>query len=146
MATIYFNATNFRALFPAFANSIVYPDFRLQVYWDSATSYITDRYGGWYNGLNLKQQTLALNLMTAHLLYLSSQIAADDGGGGAIGIETSASIDKISVAVQPPPAPNQWQYWLNTSAYGQQLLALLEIAAAGGRFYNPVPVFPAFRR
>ena len=143
MATIQFNSANFRALFSAFANTTQYPDTLLQLLWNNATSYITNQTScGWYSGLNLNQQTLALNYMTAHLLALSAQITAGDTPG----IVTAATIDKISVTLQPPPETNQWQYWLNQTPYGQQLLSLLQIAAAGGRFYGGAPVFTAFRR
>lgn len=146
--TIYFDADYFRQLFPAFSNSTTYPDATIAVWWDVATGYINDQYGGAYCGtMSLKQQTLALNYMTAHLLYLSTTITANgSNGGGTIGVETSATIDKISVSVQPPPAPDAWQYWLQTSAYGQQLLALLSVAAVGGIYINPRPVLTAFRR
>lgn len=139
MAIISFDVAAFRRLFPAFSGSC-YSDSTLQVFWDMATAYLNDRTGGCGN-MNLKQQTLALNLMTAHLAAITAMIAAKDTPG----IVTSATIDKISVTIQPPPEVNQWQYWLNSTPYGQQLLALLQIAAAGGRFYNPVSVFTAFR-
>jgi len=140
MATIFFDAVSFRALFPAFANTTTYPSATIQIWWDTATSYLSDQ-TSYCNRMNVKQQTLALNYMTAHLLYLSGLAITGQSGG----IEISSSIDKISVAIAPPPAPNQWQYWLQTSPYGSQLLALLQLAAAGGFFFNPVPVHTAFR-
>jgi len=143
MATIQFNEANFRALFPAFSNITQYPSTLLSLLWNNATSYLNNQIQcGWYNGLNINQQTLALNYMAAHLVALSAQISSGSQGG----IVTSATIDKISVAIQPPPETNQWQWWLNQTPYGQQLLALLQIAAAGGFFYNGAPVFTAFRR
>lgn len=140
MAVIPFNVTVFRTLFPAFANTTTFPDVFLQAYWDVAGAYISNNSS--CSGMTFAQQTLALNLMTAHLVYLSTLIA----GGENPGIELSATIDKISVSNMPPPAPNQWQYWLQTSPYGAQLLALLQIAAAGGRMINGYPVFNSFRR
>lgn len=143
MATIPFDVTAFRTMFPAFSNTTTYPTITLQSYWDMATAYINDKTAGYYcGGWVLKQQVLALNLMTAHLAALFVLIAS----GQTPGIEISATIDKISVSMEPPPAKNQWQYWLQTTPYGAQLLALLQIAAAGGRFYNPAAVFTAFRR
>lgn len=143
MATVFFNAAAFRASFPSFSNATAYPDSRMQMYWDMATAYITDQTGGAYcAGMNAKQQVLALNLMTAHLLALSNLIAS----GQTPGIEVSATIDKISISIEPPPATNQWQYWLQTTPYGAELLALLQVMTVGGRFYNPRPVVTAFRR
>ena len=68
--------------------------------------------------------------MTAHLLALSVMIAS----GNTPGVMVAATIDKISITLEPPPAPNAWQYWLQTTPYGQQLLALLQVASVGG-FY-----------
>ncbi len=128
MLCIQYNDLVFRALFPAYQNT---PIQALQTYWDTATAYVSNRNGGCYTGaLSLSQQTLALNQMTAHLVYLSELIAA----GNTPGVMTGATIDKVSVTLEPPPAMNQWQWWLNQSPYGQQLLALLKVASAGG-FY-----------
>jgi hypothetical protein len=130
-APINFNDTAFREQFAAFASTTQYTPSTLQAYWDTATAYVSNRSGGCYTGgLSLAQQTLALNLMTAHLVFLANAIAT----GNTPGVTVGATVDKVSVTLQPPPAPNQWQYWLNQSAYGQQLLALLQVASAGG-FY-----------
>lgn len=143
MSAILFDVTTFRALFPAFTNVTTYPTAALQIFWDSATSYITDQTAlGCWNGINPKQLTLALNLMAAHLTYLNTLAAA----GQPTGLLQAATIDKVSVQLTPPPQVNQWQWWLNQSPYGQQLLALLQAATVGGRFYNPAPVFTAIRR
>ena len=131
MSCIQYNDQAFRTLFPALAPSTDYASTIPQTYWNVATAYISNRNGGCYaGGMTLAQQTLALNLMTAHLVYLTNLIAA----GNSPGVTTAATIDKISVTLEPPPAPNQWQYWLNQSPYGQQLLALLQVASVGG-FY-----------
>jgi hypothetical protein len=131
MPCINYNDSAFRALFPAYANTTTYPASTLQVYWTTATAYVNNMYGGWYTGgLTLNQQTLALNQMTAHLVFLSGLAVA----GNTPGIVVGATIDKVSVTLEPPPAPNQWQWYLNQTPYGQQLLALLQVASAGG-FY-----------
>ena len=131
MPCIQYNDANFRALFPAFADMTTYPQAVLQLYWDNATAYVSNQYGGCYvMGMTLAQQTLAVNQMTAHLVALANLIAT----GQTPGIMTGATIDKISVTLEPPPIPNQWQYWLQTTPYGQQLLALLQVSSAGGFF------------
>lgn len=143
MPTIYYDDAVFRADFPVFADTCKYPQSTLQMYWNTATCYISDRFGGCYcGGLKPKQQTLALNLMTAHLLALSGLIAS----GETPGILTGATIDKITVSIEPPPATNQWQYWLQTTPYGQQLLALLQLVSVGGTYVGGVPELAAFRR
>src|ERR1700759_2316421 len=110
MGTISFNEEAFRALFPAYGTTTPQTSaLILQAYWDTATAYVSNRTGGCYTGgMSLAQQTLALNQMTAHLLCLAGLIAT----GNTPGVLTGATIDKISVTLEPPPAPNQWQYWL----------------------------------
>jgi hypothetical protein len=131
MGCIAYNDSAFRALFPAYANTVQYAPSTVQAFWDTATAYVSNRRGGCFTGgLTVAQQSLALNQMTAHLLYLNGLIAT----GNVPGVMTAATVDKVSVTLEPPPAPNQWQYWLNQSPYGQQLLALLQVASVGG-FY-----------
>lgn len=142
MPTINFNDANFRAQFPAFANQNDYTPQFLQIWWNNATSYISNQNQcGWYS-MTLAQQTLALNYMTAHLVELNKLAGCGEDGG----IVTSATVDKVSVSLQPPPDVNQWQWWLNQTPYGKQLLALLQLAVVGGRMINPRPVLSAFRR
>lgn len=143
MSTIVFNASTFRAMFPVFKDTTVYPDAVLQIYWDTATAYVSNQTGGCYiYSLKLGQQTLALNLMAAHLAYLNSLIAT----GNTPGVVTGATVDKVSVTLEPPPSSNNWQYWLNQSPYGQQLLALLSVASAGGFYYGGFPTVYNLRR
>lgn len=143
MATIVFNSSNFRAMFPAYADPAYFTTDFLRLMWDNAVSFVSDQSGGCYIlQMTEAQQTLALNYMTAHLVYIS-RIAET---GQNTGVMTSATIDKISVAVMPPPATNNWRYWLNQSPYGQQLLSLLEIASVGGGYYGGYPVIGAFVR
>ncbi len=143
MTTITFNGGSFRAMFPPFADPATYPTPNLQIYWDTATAYVSDRAGGCFVlGLKLAQQTLALNLMTAHIASLSAMA----NSGQATGLVQGSTIDKISVTLTPPPVPNQWQWWLNQTPYGQQLLALLQVAAVGGGYFGGYPTSFALRR
>jgi Protein of unknown function (DUF4054) len=131
MGSINYNDTAFRALFPAFANPTTYPTSAIQIYWNTATAYVSNSTGGCFTGgMTPAQQTLALNQMTAHLVYLNGLVAS----GNTPGVVVGATIDKVSVTLEPPPVPNQWQFWLNQSPYGQQLLALLQVVSVGG-FY-----------
>jgi len=135
-----FDVTEFRLLFPTFANPAVFPDVTLQMYWDTATCFISD----WANfgSLQGKCRQLALNYMTAHLAALSVVIA----GGQVPGLVQSATIDKVTVSLTPPPVPNQWKWWLNLTPYGQALLTLLSVRSAGGFYYGGVPELAAYRR
>jgi len=131
MPSINYNDAGFRALFAPYASPITYPANTIQTFWNSAILYINNRYGGRFTGMSVAQQTQAINLMTAHLLYLSDLIAA----GEVPSIITGATIDKITVSIEPPPVKNQWQYWLQTTPYGQQLLALLQIIGVVYRWH-----------
>lgn len=130
---IIFNSTEFRSLFPAFGNQTLYPDATLNNDFTLATGYVSDRAGGCFiGGMSAARQKQALYLMTAHLLAIGDAIAT----GSNPALLQAATIDKISVTQTPPPVKNQWQWWLSTTAYGQQLLALLQVASVGG-FYVP---------
>lgn len=129
MNPIQYNDANFRALFPAFASTGTYPSVTLSLYWGVATSYIS-QYPQYCEGMNLAQQTLALNQMTAHLTQLNTAAVT----GQQTGIVTAAGVGAVNVTLQPPPEVNQWQWWLNQTTYGQMLLALLETVSVGGLY------------
>lgn len=140
--TINYNDALFRALFPVYANMTKYPEATLQAYWNTAILYVNNAAGGCYiGGMSLPQQTQAINLMTAHLVFLSSLISQ----GQVPGVLVAAGIDKVNVTIEPPPTKNMWQYWLATSPYGMQLLALLQLVGVGGFYIGGTPVYPAFR-
>lgn len=127
--TFNYNGQLFRAMFPAFADSTTFPDVLLQMYWNTAGLYVQNAPDFLVKcGTNLQ----SMNLMTAHLAQLGVNINA----GQASGVIVQATIDKISVGYQEAKLNNQWQYWLNSTEYGKQLLALLQVASVGG-FYTP---------
>ena len=139
----------FRAAFPAFASSSVFPDVMLNMYFSVAANFIdnTDNAYGFHGG----QLDYVLWLVTAHLLFLARQAQQQAGTGGTgtgknIGFTTSASVGDISVNVAPPPTKNLYQSWLVTSPYGQQFYALAQAACAGGISVGGSPESSAFRR
>lgn len=134
-----FDVTTFRVQYPSFSNATLFPDVVLQQYWDAATCYISNSN---YGNLGTCCTPLALNLMTAHLTQLSTIIA----NGQVPYLMQNATIDKVSVGLTPPPVPNQWQWWLNQTAYGQQLLALLKALSVGGFYAGGLPERDAFRK
>ncbi len=67
-------------------------------------------------------------------------------GEGAPVIIASATIDKVTIATKPPEARNEWRYWLLTTPYGTQLLALLEMLSAGGWSIGGLPERTGFRK
>lgn len=134
-----FDIAAFRVSYPAFSDPEKYPNVTLQAFYDTATCYISDEDYGYLSG---DCRYKALTLMTAHLAALSDMIAA----GQTPGLEQSAAIDKVSVSLTPPPLRNQWQWWLSLTAYGQQLLALLQAKAVGGFFVGGSLDRAAFRK
>lgn len=140
MTCIQFNYATFIQYYTQFSNDALYPSQTLQLYWNEATSYINTN--PCYGGLTLQQRTRALNLMTAHLTNLNALAAAGQGAG----LMQSATIDKISVTLTPPPEATQWQWWLNQTPYGQQLLAMLDMISAGGFSVGGFPTVSTLRR
>lgn len=130
----------FRAMFPAFADPLKYPDATLQLWWTMATQYITEYDNCLIEGTTLQ---LALNLMTAHLAQSFTLISA---GQSTPGVITGATEGSVSVSMSPPPVKNMWQYWLATTPYGQQLLALLQTLVVGGFTIGGLPETSGFRR
>lgn len=139
MAVISFNEPVFRKTYPQFTCGKEYPTVALGAYFTAATAYITNNTFGC---VSLNQQTLALNLMTAHLALLANNVANGQVGG----VVTDATIDKVSVGLQPPPEKSQWQWWLNQTPYGQQLLALFQVETVGGFYVGASLDLAAFRR
>lgn len=134
MTEVLFDVTNFRLKFTEFADPIKYPDILLTNEWDFATCYISPVVSCG-NALGDKCLSQALDLMTAHLTKLNDGAKANR----AAAQEQSATIDKVSVTRTPAPSQNQWQWLLGTTIYGQQLLALLQSAAAGGLYIGSLP-------
>ncbi|ECI6608970.1 DUF4054 domain-containing protein [Salmonella enterica subsp. enterica] len=145
MAAITFDAALFRKQIPAYADPEKYPDATIESWWEQAACYISTEDYGWLNG---NSRALAINLMTAHLMTLST--AASSGAGqtaGAGGIVTGATIDKVSVTLAAPPAAtDEWEYWLSLTPFGQRLLALLRSKSVGGFYVGLYPELSAFRK
>ena len=131
--------TKFRSLFVTYSNATTCPDDLITMNWDTATLYISSEDYGWLDGA---QRERCLYLMTAHLTALADMIAT----GQTPSMVSGSSIDKVSVTLTPPPVKNQFHWWLSTTAYGAQLLALLKIAAVGGMHVGGNAERSAFRK
>lgn len=124
--------------FSLYSNPTYYPQTTLQKYWDNATNYISAI--GNFGAIQGDQREYAIQLMMSHLIYLTNLANTGNGfgtgTGGAPGTVPyqmqNATIDKVTVGVTPPPNPNQFQWWMGTSPFGQQLLAMLQIQSVGG--------------
>jgi hypothetical protein len=142
MTTLTLDIAAFRLLFPQFASPTTFPDVKIQAEFGMATGYVSpDTYGD----MPAAARSSALGLMTAHLLALGV-IIAQNNYSGQVGIVTAATIDGVSITLAPPPQRGQWRWWLNTTPYGAQLVALLDAQAAGGFFIGGLPERSAFRR
>ena len=123
-----YNDADFRAQYPAFSDQVAYPTSALQQYFNTAGLFVANSNYGW---LAAAGATLtALYLLTAHLAQLATKLA----NGETPAVMSGAGIDKINVTLEPPPAKNLWQWWLSTTGYGAQLLALLLAQSVGGFF------------
>lgn len=132
MATIEVSIAEFRTLFPAFKDTTKYPDTMVQIMLDTAVVYIPNHTNKYVKDTVIKQMVY---LMTAHLLTINGALAAGTGDAAG-GIVSSAHIDSVSVTKAVPQSKNAFQYWLNQSIYGQQLLALLKMQAVVGIYFG----------
>lgn len=125
---------NFRESFPEFADPVKWPDAVIARNHETAACSVSPTPGKRLSG---PCRALAVNLMTAHLLFLEDAIM--NGKGGTPGLVTGASVDKVSVSLTPPPVKSQFAWWLSLSPRGAQLLALLRTRAAGGMYVGGMP-------
>lgn len=116
--------SDFRQQFPLFETT---PDATISTYFAMASDYISVTN---YGVLKNNSRTLALYLLTAHLMTISNAIASGDASGTIV----SATEGSVSITLLQPTVTSDFKFWLNQSAYGQQLLALLSVKAAFG-FY-----------
>jgi len=142
MATVTLDITTFRADFPAFADETVYPDALLETQWKFVTCMMSDTV---YSVCLFDEACLtnALYLLLAHLLFMNNRAVA----GKQAGYKISSTVDKVSVTYQNVPVRtgNYFGIFLNQSIYGQQLLAMIHTAKAGGIYVGGVPNSQAFR-
>jgi hypothetical protein len=125
-----FDYAGFIVQVPQYSNAIKYPEATLQAYWNGAINYVSNVSN--FGKIQGTARQYALNWMTAHLVFISDLATA----GQVPGMITTAGVDKVNVSLTPPPLPNQWQWWLNLSPYGQQLLAQLQAQSVGGFFVS----------
>jgi hypothetical protein len=133
-----FDYASFVVIAPAYSDPIRYPQATLQAFWNSAINYISNV--GNYGQLQDGARQYAINLMTAHLVYISGLIAS----GTVPYLMQNSTIDKVSIGLTPPKLNNQFQWWLSVSPYGQQLLALLQVNSVGGFYIGGSPQRAAF--
>ena len=142
MTTVVLDIPTFRADFLAFTDETAYPDVLLNTQWQFVTCMMSDTI---YSICLFDETCLenALYLMLAHLLYMNNKAVK----GKQAGYKISATTDKIAVTFQNVPirTGNYFAIFLNQSIYGQQLLAMIHTAKAGGMYVGGVPNSQAFR-
>lgn len=120
-------ASDFRGVFPEFANAAAYPDALINAHITLAGCYISTQN---YGDLDFNARAYAIELMAAHLLALDLKAGAGTSGGGLTstvgGQVIAASIDGVSVSMTVPPNKDQLQYWLNQTPYGSRYLAIIQ--------------------
>ncbi len=136
---VVFDPQTFRTTYTEFECGKEFPTASLKLWFSMASAYVPTNPVCCVTDAQL---ALAANLMTAHLAKLMSNAAS----GQITGVITEASIDKVSVGLQPPPEKSQYQWWLNQTPYGQALLALFQKETVGGFYAGGSLDLMAFRR
>ncbi len=138
MATIDLDIDSFRTNFDNYSSEDDYSDTLLNTQYEFGKCYIAD------NDCTLGEtcREYALQLMLAHLLFIRDQT----NSGNTARVITSATEGKVSVSLAEPPSPDNWYYWLNTSPYGTQIIAMLEAESAGGFYVGGMPERKGFRK
>lgn len=124
MSDITLVLSDFRTQFPVYFGS---SDAQITMYFNMATDYISVKN---YGLLKDNSRTLALYLLTAHLLHIAGQVSNNIHSG----VVTSATEGSVSVSLMQPNVTSALKFWLNQSPYGQQLLALLSVKSAFGLY------------
>lgn len=119
-----------RTRIPAFADTSKYTDETLSGILDTATCYVSTKNCGPLRAYCREQ---AICLMAAHLLTLRER-TAQGGNAGVGGAMASASVGNVSISMVTPPNQDQYQYWMNQTPYGAELMRLLAIYANGGLY------------
>lgn len=130
---------SFRNQFPPFADPVTFSDQLLQLWFDNATSFMSNDANIY---IPLNSQSLALYLLTAHLLAINE--AANSGN--PLQVIQNATEGTVTVGYVPPPTKNGFQWWLSATPYGQQLWALLQIKSAGGFYFGGSMVRSGIRK
>lgn len=122
MSAVELSIEDFRCHFPEFSVAY-YPDNVICRYLHMATAYCSTK----NFRIRPSVRSLLIELMAAHLITLAIDPTThqEKTSGEAIGFETSATIDGVSVSRQAPIARNAFEQWINSTGYGQQYWALL---------------------
>ena len=127
-----FPLDDFLMRFPEFDNETTYPRATVENCGQRAMMHITPDAEGM--PLNGHYREYGLFLMTAHLITLDAQ--GDDGSTAGTPYKSTIGSVSIETTKQNTFMTDDWNYWLNLTKYGRELLAYLELQSAGGIFLN----------
>lgn len=127
MSYVTFDYSLFCSQIPEYSDPVLYPQATVENFWNIGTNYISSYYDD-YEG----SRAFMLNLMAAHLIYLNALVTS----GQSPTLTKSASVDKVTVGLEPPPIKSQFGWWLSTTPRGLQLNALLSISLVGGLYVS----------
>jgi hypothetical protein len=121
-------AASFRAMLPAFASTIRYPDVMVLFWLDQAVLlHNADRWGANLN--------LGIALWTAHNLTLEARNARASANNkvpsGGTGVQSSKSVDKVSISYDNSTTQVEGAGQYNATNYGQRWYTLSRMAGAG---------------
>ena len=127
-----FDISTFKATFPVFADSEIYPDTAINLAGTEATYHIRDG----VCGMPMADENVrkyALNLMAAHILVLNvftdkTTAKGEPTSGGNTFKSTIGSV-AVENSKQNSFSIDDYSYWLGQTEYGRRLLALLESQA-----------------
>lgn len=136
MSAVEVTIEGFRCAFPEFSLAN-YPDNVICRFLTMAQAYCSTV------NFRIKPATriLLIQLMAAHLITLAniSTDGSSNGMASSVGVETSASVDGVSVSRLAPPVKNGFDAWIQSTGYGQQYWALLTAVNPTGVHYVGVP-------
>lgn len=119
---------DFRADFPEFADTAVYPDAQLTFWATIAENQLIEcRWG------NIWPQAVMLYVAHEVTLSATAKAAADAGGvpGQNGGIQTSKQVGNVSVGYDASSISEKDAGWWNLTNYGKQLFHLIRLYGAG---------------
>lgn len=127
--TITLEVEEFRKKFLEFSDEEKYSEEFLQNMLDAAQLYINPKKNGFVNCSKQKQM---IYLLTAHLASINTKLANGDNSAGLMA--SSAHIEDVSVTTAIPESNSEFEYFLNSTGYGRQLLALLSLLSGIGLY------------
>lgn len=123
--------SKFRTDFPQFADTTKYPDAQVQFRLNLADVLMSESLYG------ATMFPYVVELYVAHYMALFAQdqrsTAAGGSGGNASGVQSSKSVDKVSVSYDNSMTLNPDAGFWNNTRYGAEFYQLATMFGAGGR-------------